>query len=76
MFLLLPRFRLMARIALVNAIVHVLRRGGAERSVIEVHQIQRLFDVILEFVQSFQLLRFRRDAFPRRCFKEHLVTGT
>lgn len=75
MLLLFPGLRLVSRIALENAIILMLGRGGAKRGVVEIDHPERGLNVLFELVQPFQLLGSRGNSLPARRFEKHLVSA-
>jgi len=53
----------------------VLAARGAERRVVEVHQIERLLHIVFKFVKGLELVRGRREAFAGRRFEKHLIAA-
>src|ERR1035438_158763 len=74
-FLLLPDALGHAAVAVLHAVVEIIRRNGAERLVVEALQSQPFLQILLELVQRLQLGRQRRLALSRRSAEEFLVAA-
>src|ERR1022692_571819 len=74
-FLLLPDALGHAAVAVLHAVVEIIRRNGAKRLVVQALQSQPLLQILLELVQRLQLGRQRRLALPRRSAEEFLVAA-
>src|SRR5215467_10106289 len=74
-FLAQPGHRLLSGIALVYAVIDVFAARRTERRVVQIDEIEGLFDVRLKGVKSLKLFRCCRPPYSACRLKKHLIAS-